>query len=338
MRPECSFSASLKIIISAEGAEGGSAYYEVAVAEEMLVSAPEMATVRLQMAHALPVRGWLARGFLAAGVVVTLLGAGCEDKGKLSADRAAKHVEHLAAVASEDVEEVRRGLPRGAEYLSQAYSSDAEIGKDPQLARAALEAARAKTQDLRVAKSSFFALLAPNGEVIRSEMDPDLLAGRNVFSAFPGLKQASGGTYVEAVGSMHEARGVEGKPDGQWIAAQPIKADNEIIGVYATGWAWSVYARRLEHALRGHVLDTEKEGPEPLLYVFIVAEGKAYGTAAAPEVNAQSIEKLSPLSLTQGDESVTRVLEITGREFGLAMKRVPKLGEQVLIAVLRSET
>jgi hypothetical protein len=44
------------------------------------------------------------------------------------------------------------------------------------------------------------------------------------------------------------------------------------------------------------------------------------------------------LRLAQGLETATRQLEIAGRSFGLGLRRVPELGEDVLVAVLRSET
>ena len=40
----------------------------------------------------------------------------------------------------------------------------------------------------------------------------------------------------------------------------------------------------------------------------------------------------------QGNEPATVELEITGRGFGLGAARVPELGDDVAIVVLRSET
>lgn len=270
--------------------------------------------------------------------IAWLLGAlGCADRGKLSADKARQHVDHLAEIVSNDVGEVRRGLPEGAKHLALAFEGDGDPLKDPELAKRSLETARGKVQDLRVAKSSFFALATADGTVVRNDRDVDMMAGKNLLASFPKLQQAIGGTYVETTGSMHEARGVEGKPDAQWIAAVGIEtADGKAL--YATGWAWSTYASRLENALRTQILDTEKDGPEPLFYVFLVQGKQAFGSRSSPLVNAEAIQKLEPQGRVSGADSVSIQLEITGRSFGLGLRRAPELGDDVLIAVLRSET
>lgn len=272
----------------------------------------------------------------AVSAVVALFG--CEDSGEVSAERAGKHAEHLTGIITKDVEEIRRGLPEGAKIVAEALKDEDDPAQDPERTKLILETARAKVQDLRVAKSSFFAFVKPDGTVVRNNRDQDMMAGKNILTAFPTLEQAVSGKYTEAVGSMPEARGVEGKPDGQWVAAEPVKGSDGTVGLFVTGWAWSIYAKRLEAALRTHILDSEKEGPQPLAYVFIVTKENAYGTPPSPEVNSEAIMKLDPQKLVSGDGVVTQQLEITGRSFGLGLQRVRALGDGVIVAVLRSET
>jgi hypothetical protein len=269
-------------------------------------------------------------------LLVVLLG--CTDTGKLSADKAGQHVEYLSGVVKGDVEEVRRGLPEGAKQVASAFHDDEDPAKDPELAKQALQIARGTVQDLRVAKSSFFALATADGTVIRNDRDVDMMAGKNLLAAFPKLKAALDGKYVETTGSMHEARGVEGKPDGQWVAGTSVTTSAGPRVLFVTGWAWSTYAGRLEAALRTKILDTEKAGKEPLYYVFVVAGSQAFGSRTSPPVDAEAIQKLDPIGLVHGPDTVTRQIEITGRTFGLGLKRVPELGDDVAIAVLRSET
>ena len=64
----------------------------------------------------------------------------------------------------------------------------------------------------------------------------------------------------------------------------------------------------------------------------------AYGAPVSPEVNAKAILAEKPLEHAQGDAVFAKTVDITGRDFGLAVKRVPALGKDVAIAVLRSET
>jgi hypothetical protein len=117
-----------------------------------------------------------------------------------------------------------------------------------------------------------------------------------------------------------------------------VKSGSGVVAVYVTGWAWSSYARRLEAALRTKILDEEKPTNEPLYYVYIVDGDGVFGSRNSPEVNAQAIQKLDPQKLASDETPVTRELEITGRTFGLGLKRLPVLGPKVLLAVLRSET
>lgn len=260
----------------------------------------------------------------------------CSPDPAVTQRRAAEHAAYLASVVAKDVEEVRVGLPQGLEHLLGLWKNDQDPTKEPERARDALNAARNKVQDLRIVKSTFFALASPDGTVIRNDLQQDMMAGTNLFPAFPALRKAIAGGYVETVGSMHEARGVEGKPDGQWIVAQAVEIESKVVGLYVTGWSWSQYNYRLETALKSHLYDVDQKD-KPLFYVFVVAGQQAFGTRVSPQVNAEAIEKLDPMSQLK-DGAFTATLEITGRSFGLAVRSVPELGPDVAVAVLRSET
>lgn len=121
--------------------------------------------------------------------------------------------------------------------------------------------------------------------------------------------------------------------------AAPISAGGKVKALYATGFAWSAYAYRLENALRGSVKSgLGSNQKEPLLYVYVVVEKQAFGAPVSPEVNAQAILSHDPLGKAQGDAVYSAAIEITGRDFGLGVKRAPALGADVAVAVLRSET
>lgn len=264
---------------------------------------------------------------------------GCEDSGKKSAELSRAHVTDLARAAVSDAAEVRAGLPEGARQLEDLFREANPELPDPQSAKDALVRARDKVQDLRVAKSTFFAVAAPDGRVLRSDGETDEMVEKNLLVAYPGLEAALTKGYVEASGTMAEAARVRGREDAQWVAASPIKVDGEVKGIYVTGWSWSAYAYRLETAIRSQVLgETPEGGKVPLLYVYVLAEGKIFGAPISPTINAEAIQKLSPLEKAQGVEAFASPLEIDGRSFGVAVKRVPELGETVAIAVLRSET
>ncbi|HVW25850.1 MAG TPA: hypothetical protein VHC69_10795 [Polyangiaceae bacterium] len=282
---------------------------------------------------------------LAARVaLLALSGAGvaaCKDTGKLSAAKASEHVAFLVDTVTKDVDEVRRGLPEGAKILATRLKSDPNIPKDLNAAHDALDVARRKVQDLRMAKSTFFAISDPAGTVLRNDQEQDRMAGRPLFASFPALSGAKD-KYVETTGAMPEASGVRApRADGQWVAGAPVSVDGVTQALYVTGWSWASYAYRLEFALRGKVrseLVDKKDEKEPLVYVFVVDGKSVFGAPVTPEIDASAIAALDPLSKTKDAETFSTPLEITGREYGVAARRAPALGSDIAIAVLRSET
>ena len=264
---------------------------------------------------------------------------GCEDVGKKSAEQGRRHVTFLAQAAREDVAQVRRGLPEGGRELTSLFQTAFPELPAPETAREALRRTRDRIPDLSIAKSTFFAVAAPDGRVVRADTATDELAEKNIFAAFPELKQVTSKAYVETRGSMPEAAGVRGRPDAQWVAAVPVKQGDELRGAYVTGWSWSSYAYRLETSLRSSIMGETKEGDKvPLLYVYVVVGDAAYGAPVAPVVNGKAILEQAPLAKATGEQLWSTPLEIEGRTFGLAVMRVPDLGADVAIAVLRSET
>jgi hypothetical protein len=280
----------------------------------------------------------LAGGWL--GLALVLL-VGCARTDEASLARAREHAKELVETAQRDAGEVRRGLPLGAQQLGQRWAaSGADLLNDPEAARDALNHARNKVQDLRVAKATFFALAAPDGRIVRNDREQDRMAGAALFTAFPALARASQGPYVEALGVMPEAHGVRGKPDAEWMAAVGVDVGGQTRGVYVTGWAWSSYAFRLEFSLRNRITNELRGKREnvPLLYAFVVVGDQVYGTPESPEISARAIAERKPLANLGADGSFATLLEITGREFALAVQAAPELAAGVGIAVLRSET
>lgn len=277
------------------------------------------------------------QAIIAAAALGAVAALGCSKSAQVSEQKARAHAETLAKLAEEDVAEVRRGLPEGAKALAALYRGDTKPADDLKGVRVALEQARAKVQDLRVAKSTFFALAAPDGGVLRNDQEQDLMTGKNFFTAFPKLKDALGGKYVETRGSMPEAAAVR-RADAQWVAAEPVEVDGKVEGLYVTGWSWSAYAYRLENALRSEVRGAlGKNENLPLVYVYVIADRAAYGAPVSPEVSAKAILAQDPLAHLSGGVFSTQ-LEITGRDFGLAVKPLAAFGDGVAVAVLRSET
>lgn len=278
-------------------------------------------------------QAWL----LAAVAVSTLLA--CEDPGPKSAKLAAADLPMLLQAAETDVQEVRTGLPEGAKQLVSLFRDvQPELPTFDRCA-SALERARSKTPDLRVAKSTFFAVATPNGRVLRNDQKQDLMAGKQLYDAFPALKELGSKAYLEAKGSMPEAAGVRGREDAQWVAGVPIKDGDRLYGLYVTGWSWSAYAYRLEMALRSSILSRTESGAKvPLTYVYVVVDGHVYGAPVSPAVNGKAVLDLNPLEKVRGGKVFEAARDIEGRSFGIAVGAAPALGPTAAIAIVRSET
>lgn len=265
---------------------------------------------------------------------------GCKNSGETSAKLAREHVVFLAHAAERDVGEVRRGMPAGAKALEDLFQEAAPERPAAAAARAALARVRARNNDLDSAKSTFFLVATADGTILRNNLDQDEMAEKNLFEAYPAAKQALTHDYLEFRGSWELARGVNGRPDAQWLAASRIVLpEDQTVGLFVSGWSWSSYAYRLEVALRSEILGNTKEGDKvPLTYVYVVVGDQAYGAPVSPVVNGEAIVRLGPHQKVQGAEVWSTPIEIERRTFGLALRKLPELGDDVVLAVLRSET
>lgn len=275
------------------------------------------------------------------GILFVLCGLnlGCENTGKKSAEKAKGHLEFLVKAAKGDVAEVRTGLPQGAKELKALFQEAAPELPAAVDAREALISTRAKINDLDSAKSTFFLIATADGTILRNNLEEDEMAGKNLFEVYPASEKNRKKSYYEFRGSWDVARGVNGRDDAQWCAAAPILLEDEVVGYLATGWSWSSYAYRLETTLRSEILTSTKEGDKvPLIYVYVIVGDSAYGAPVAPVVNGRELVKVRPLDKLKGEEMISMPIEIERRQFGVAMRRVPELGDDVVIAVLRSET
>jgi hypothetical protein len=276
-------------------------------------------------------------------VLVAALSAACSEPSKLSERKAAEHVERLAKLADDDVEELRRGMPRGAKALGQIWDGKADPQADPGSLRRALESVRNDDRDLSVAKGTFFAVADDKGVVLRSDQDPDQLAGKSLTAAYPALAKVLAGEVVETRGSMPETAGARTGADEQWVIAAPVRdAQGVVRGLYASGWSMRRFAYHLEEALK-HDLVTEalRAGDSrtklPLLYVFVIAGPKAYGAPVTPAVNSDALEQLGLAAKTDNGIVHHQRIDITDRAYGLAARRAQKMGADIGVAVLRSE-
>lgn len=272
---------------------------------------------------------------------VFVVGSACTDKAKVSETKAKEHAEVLAKLADEDVEQLRRGLPRGAKALGEDLGTEDDKAPEPELLRVRLDQVRNADRDLAIAKSTFFAVVDPEGKVLRSDQDPDTLVGKSMLTSFPELRRALDGDYVETHGVMRELQGSRNGPDEQWVVGAPIRdGEGKVVGAYVSGWSLERYAYRLEHALRNDVTREAEQhggGKTPLAYAFVFRGDKVYGAPVTPAVNEEALQELDLATATKDGVVFHGQVVITGRKYGVAAQRVEKLGNDAGVALLRSE-
>jgi hypothetical protein len=266
-----------------------------------------------------------------------LLCFACDDRAKVSAQKAPAALEYLFPLLERDTAQVRKGLPEGAKALGKLLDEDP--GHDPEGLRRDLEKARAGVTDLAIAKSTFFVFVGLDGTVLRSEVEPDLAAGGSLIKEIPDAKRLlEKDGMTEAFGSMHGLRGVERGGDLQWVVGHPVVTEKgKKVGSFVTGWSYRKYADFLEGALRRHLVDTaeDKKRAAPLAYVLFARGDKAYGGAVTPDVDAEAVAKLG-LPATIGEELHAQPITIEGQSFALVAKRVPVLDKDTVLVLLFS--
>jgi hypothetical protein len=275
-----------------------------------------------------------------------LLGSGCKDKGKVSADEARTNVKFLVDLAEKDVGEIDRGLPEGAKKIAAylAKETDAkqpDAKEDAPQVRTALLRVRQQVPDLAVAKSTFFAFTDDKGIAVRNDLEQDTMAGKDLASAYPALKKAlTGEAYVTTQGTFPGVPNPQG-PDHEWVAGVPVKrADGSLIGLLVTGWTYRRFAYHLQEALKRELQDKlmreNDKGKLPVLYVFVFDKDGVYGARGTPASDEKALIDVGLTAKTAAGP-VDSPLIIADRPFGYGAARVPKLGPDVGIVVLRSE-
>ncbi len=267
-----------------------------------------------------------------------LVTVGCRDKEKEVQEKIVPALEEATPLIERDTKQVREGLPKGAALLTKHL--DADPGSDLEGVKRAIDSARAGTDELVVAKSTFFAFVGDNGVVLRSESEPDLPAGKSLIEAIPEAKKflSPDAGLVEVWGYMEGLRGVNKGGDMQWVVGHPVKsADGKLLGAFITGWSLRLYAKYLEDHIQIHLKKgmPDPAKPPPLAYVFIVKGDKAFGGPVTPDENAEAIGALGLVDKTKNG-IYQQSLELDGRNFFIAAMAAPAMGSDVVIVLMMS--
>jgi hypothetical protein len=265
--------------------------------------------------------------------------AGCADKAKVSEKAAGANLDALVTIADTDVGQIERGLPLGAAKLSSLWGKGdkgTDVHQDLRAVRSALARMRRDVPDLMVAKSTFFAVADAQGIAIRNDLEEDAMAGAALLPLFPELAKAEAGSYVTTTGAFPGPPLPSG-PDKDWLAAVPIKKDDGTVGgILLTGWTFRRFAFHLQEQLEHDLAQAQGNMKLPVLYVMVFDKTGVYGASQTPQVNQKAIADLDPVAKTASGRA-EGTLTITDRDFGWVATRLPKLGPDIGIALLRSE-
>ncbi len=124
------------------------------------------------------------------------------------------------------------------------------------------------------------------------------------------------------------------------MIAVPLQKDGKTVGLYVAGWTFRSFARHLAESLKREMQDklvADKDtGKMPIVYVGVFDKSGVYTAPQTPPTNEKALVDLDLVSKTSSG-AASGSLNLTDRAFGWAAVRVPRLGADIGVAVLRSE-
>ncbi|MFO0617101.1 MAG: hypothetical protein U0414_31180 [Polyangiaceae bacterium] len=282
----------------------------------------------------LPRRAVLSLGSALAASALGL--TGCDDSVKKAEGYAVEVVNALAPAVPKDFANVRSGLADGAKLLTTLLPTDA--ASELKQTRDAIGNAREHTDAIRGVPATFFVFTNTSGIAVRSEHDPDELAEKDLFAAFPALKKSveGAGAYAETFGEMAEMRRVKQGAELEWAAAVPVlDKEGKPRGAFVAGWSFRFYATYLQNQGNRVVQDRVGKTKEkaPVMYTYIIKGSTAYGAQETPEANAEAVAKLDLAPKAKSGLYKSRV-EIGTVTFAVAALPAPDFGDDAAIAVV----
>ncbi len=183
-------------------------------------------------------------------------------------------------------------------------------------------------------------MTAPDGRVLRADTATDDLAEKNIFAAFPALSRVASKPYVETSGSMPEAAGVRGRADAQWGGGGPGEGGRR--GTWSLRHGLVLVRLRVSPRNGTSFRRDGRDGRGARRCRCSTSMCSSARPPTARQWLRSSTARRSVTCIRSSGLLATRFwaapLEIEGRSFGVAVRRVAELGPDVAIAALRSET
>ena len=283
---------------------------------------------------------------LALGASATL---GCKSKAQRQAEAAIPDVARLEKLLAErHVDAIARALPPAAEAIGTKFGDRTISPTEGPTIGPMFDEVRNKTDDLRSAKRSYYAIVDLGGEIVWVD-DPNwLVIGRKASVAFDKLEAILAGKEKYAAGA-----GRYGGADPEALTlfeAAPIKRGDKVIGGLLCAWEIHEAAEDMQRQLQTElamktvkpkarakakdkyqlVLDT------PDLWVATFNENYVWLQDGAPQTLEDGAKAIGLYAKT-ANGAYSGTFDVLNRGWGVAAKRIPTLGGGMGVAVLRHE-
>lgn len=290
----------------------------------------------------------LRRAFLLAAIPCALVLAGCKSKAQRQAEIAVGDADRLGKiVADRHVDALSRALPKAADALAAKLGDKADVHADTAALGAAFVDARNKTDDLRSAKRSYYVITDDKGEIAWVDDDNWLVVGRKLAATFAPVKQVlEGAPYATGSGRY----GGAAEDALSFVEAAPIKKADKTVGALVAVWEAHEAAEDLQRQLatelamksvqpKTRVKPKDKRALQldaPDVWVAVFHGKNVYFQEDAPQPLEDATKALDLAGKTSGG-AWHGTYDVMNKGWGAAAKRLPALGPDVGVAVLRLE-
>lgn len=291
-------------------------------------------------------RRTFVRTLLASAALSTALG--CKSKAQRQAEAAIPDLARLEKLVSDrHVDSLARALPIAATALSAKIDKGLGL-EEAKLLGPVFDELRNKSDDLRSAKRSYYAIADVNGDIVWVD-DPNwVVVGRKLGVAFPDSKELLAGKKKYAAGA-----GRYGGADPEALTlfeAAPLVKGDAAIGLLVSGWEVHEIAEDLQRQLQTDlamktVKPKVRAKPKdkyqlaldtPDLWVAVFGKDYVWLQEGAPQPLEDGAKALGLHAKTAGG-LWTGTFDVLNHGWGAAAKRLPSLGPDMGLAVLRND-
>jgi hypothetical protein len=277
----------------------------------------------------------------AFAVVVAL--AGCKTKAQKQAEISAVDLaKAVKLVGDRHVDALARALPAAADQLSAKVVTD--VRSDFAALGAQFVTLRDKTDDLRSSKRSYFVLSDLGGEIVWIDDPAWKIVGRKLIG-FPAVSEALAGKKYATGSGQYGGASEEALT---FVEASAIMKDGKPVGALVAGWEANEGAEDVQRQLAIQL--AQQNAPAkvrikakdklqmatdmPELYVVLFKGKFVYRQEDTPEPLVKSLEEVDLLGKT-ANGTWQGTFDVQNRGWGGAAQRLPALGSDVGIAVVR---